>query len=91
MLGIASQITLQLIADKSKKRQAVTPEEELCLQDALGTNLLHLIGVQQALWHVRDDSSEYPMCHMLAEAMSNSIKAIAIAMPEEWRKEYLFF
>lgn len=69
----------------------MTPEEELCLQDSLDINLFHLVGVQQALWHVRDDSSEYPMCHMLAEAMSNSIKAIAIAMPEEWRKEYLFF
>lgn len=68
----------------------MTPEEELSLQDSLGINLLHLVGVQQALWHVRDDSTEYPMCHMLAETMSNSIKAIAEAMPEEWCKEDYF-
>lgn len=69
----------------------MTPEEELKLQDSLSSNLFHLVGVQQALWHVRDDSTEYPMCHMLAEAMSNSIKKIAEAMPEEWRRDLPLF
>lgn len=65
----------------------MTNEEELHLQDALNTNLFHLTGVQQALWHVREDSTEYPMCQMLAEAMSSSIKKIVQAMPEDWKGE----
>lgn len=70
---------------------AMTSEEELKLQDALTTSLFNLTGVQQALWHVREESSEYPMFQVLAESMSNNIKAIAEAMPEEWRKEILEF
>ena len=65
----------------------MTPEEDLTLQDALSTNLFHMIGIQQALWHVREDSTEYPMCHMLAAALSNNVMAIIEAMPEDWSKE----
>ena len=65
----------------------MTEGEELRLQDALTSQLFLLTGVQQALWHVRSDSSEYPMFQVLSDAMLRSINAIKEAMPEEWRKE----
>lgn len=68
------------------KTMTMSNEEELKLQDALTTSLFNLTGIQQALWHVREESSEYPMFQVLAESMSNNIKAIAEAMPEEWQK-----
>lgn len=61
-------------------------EEELKLEDALSTNLFLMVGVQQALWHIREDSSEYPLCQVLAGSLSNSLRAIVEAMPEEWQK-----
>lgn len=64
----------------------MTNKEELKLQDALTTGLFNLTGIQQALWHVREESSEYPMFQVLAESLSNNIKVIVEAMPEEWRK-----
>ena len=67
----------------------MTENEERKLQDALTTHLFFLTGVQQALWHVRQDSNEYPMFPVLAESMSNSIESIMEKMPEDWRNDLL--
>lgn len=68
----------------------MTKDEELRLQDALSANLFLLKGAQQALWHVREDCAEYPMCQLLAESIANNMKAIIEAMPSEWQEELPF-
>lgn len=68
----------------------MTPTEALQLQDILSTHLLHMTGVQKVLQNARDDSSDYAMCQMLSEAISNSIQKVMKAMPEEWRQDSLF-
>lgn len=67
----------------------MSEHEMMKLQDALVTHLFFLVGVQQALWHVRSESNEYPMLQVLSESMSNSISAIMEAMPAEWRNDLL--
>ena len=67
----------------------MTETEERRLRDALTTHLFFLTGVQQALWHVRQDSNEYPMFQVLAESMSNSLNTIMEAMPADWRNDLL--
>ena len=48
----------------------MTGEEELGMIDALNSSLDKMRGVEQALWHVRDESTDYEMCHMLAGVLS---------------------
>lgn len=69
----------------------MTDAEELVLGDVLTDSLRKLTGVQQALWHVRDDSTEYPMCQMLAGVVAESVNAILEVVPEEWRVERLCY
>ena len=62
----------------------MTGEEELGLIDALNSSLNKMRGVEQALWHVRDESTDYEMCHMLAGVLSECIGAVREAIPDEW-------
>lgn len=61
----------------------MTPTEALQLQDILSTHLLHMTGVQKVLQNARDDSSDYAMCQMLSEAISNvRVKFCGKSRPE---------
>lgn len=66
-------------------------KELLDLQDTIGNSLRGLSGVRQAMQNVRDDSTEYAMCQMLAGAVARNVDAIAGAVPKEWRSEMSFW
>lgn len=59
--------------------------EELVLRDTVSGAMHTLAGVAQALWHVREESTDYEMCHMLAGVVDDARLAVADAMPEAWR------
>lgn len=61
--------------------------EEVAFKDAVSGALHTLAGVAQALWHVRDESSDYEMCHMLARVVDETRADVADAMPGTWRSE----
>lgn len=58
--------------------------ELLILQDSIASSLRDLSGVRHALQNVRDDSTDYHLCQMLADVVSRNVDAIAGAVPEEW-------
>lgn len=62
----------------------MTREEELGLIDVLNSSLSKIKGIEQALWHVGDESSDYEMCHMLAGVLSGCVGAVRDAVPDEW-------
>lgn len=62
----------------------MTEAEEIALKDASSGALHALAGVAQALWHVRDESTDYEMCHMLAGVVDGVAESFAAAMPESW-------
>lgn len=66
------------------KGEGMTTEEELGLIDALNSSLNKIKGVEQALWHVGDESTDYEMCHMLAGVLSGCVGAVRDAVPDEW-------
>lgn len=59
--------------------------EELLLRDAVSGALHTLAGVAQALWHVRDESTDCEMCHMLAGVIDETRAGVIEAAPETWR------
>lgn len=54
------------------------------LRDALFSALHGLTGVEQALGHVTDVSTDYDMCQMLSKVVHDEIGKIRGAIPEEW-------
>ena len=54
------------------------------LRDALFSALHNLTGVEQALGHVTDVSTDYDMCQMLGKVVHDEIEKIEGAIPEEW-------
>lgn len=55
--------------------------------DALGNGLRGLTGVEQALGHVRDESTDYEMCQMLSSVVGSCVQSIMDAMPKGWVSE----
>lgn len=41
-------------------------------------------SVEQALWHMRNESADYKMRHMLAGVLSECIGAVWDAVADEW-------
>lgn len=66
-------------------------EELLKLQDAIGDSLRTFAGVEQALGHVGDESTDYPMCQMLSGVIHSAIQDVFGALPEEWEREKFLF
>lgn len=54
------------------------------LRDALFSTIHNLTGVEQALGHVTDVSTDYDMCQMLGKVVHDEIEKIEGAIPEEW-------
>lgn len=54
------------------------------LRDALFSAIHNLTGVEQALGHVTDVSTDYDMCQMLGKVVHDEIEIIEGAIPEEW-------
>lgn len=54
------------------------------LRDALFSALHGLSGVEQALGHVTDVSTDYGMCQMLSKVVHDEIEKIQDAIPEGW-------
>lgn len=61
--------------------------EEMLLAEALGNGLRGLTGVEQALGHVRDESTDYEMCQMLSDVVGSCVESIMDAMPKGWASE----
>lgn len=62
----------------------MTESEEMMLAEALGNSLRGLTGVEQALGHVRDESTDYEMCQMLSGVVGSYVESIMDAMPKGW-------
>ena len=54
------------------------------LRDALFSAIHNITGVEQALGHVTDVSTDYDMCQMLGKVVHDEIEKIEGAIPEEW-------
>ena len=54
------------------------------LRDALFSAIHNLTGVEQALGHVTDVSTDYDMCQMLSKVIHDEIEKIQGAIPDEW-------
>ena len=54
------------------------------LRDAIYSAIHNLTGVEQALGHVTDVSTDYDMCQMLGKVVHDEIEKIEGAIPEEW-------
>lgn len=54
------------------------------LRDALFSAIRNLTGVEQALGHVTDVSTDYDMCQMLSKVLHDEIEKIQDAIPEGW-------
>lgn len=65
----------------------MTDSEEMLLAEALGNGLRELAGVEQALGHVRDESTDYEMCQMLSGVDGSCVEYIMDAMPKRWIAE----
>ena len=48
------------------------------------SSIHNLTGVEQALGHVTDVSTDYDMCQMLGKVVHDEIEKIEGAIPEEW-------
>lgn len=59
-------------------------KEMLELRDVLFSSLHALAGVEQALGHVTDVSTDYDMCQMLSRVVHDEIERIQGAIPNEW-------
>ena len=59
-------------------------KDEFHLRDVLFCSLHNLTGVQQALGHVTDVSTDYEMCQMLSKVVHDELEKIRNAIPEEW-------
>lgn len=58
--------------------------DELRFQDTIYAALNNLKGVSQALMLVTDDATNYYMCQLFSEDISDEIDKILEACPEEW-------
>ncbi len=54
------------------------------LRDALFSAIHNLTGVEQALGHVTDVSTDYDMCQMLSKVLHDEVEKIQDAIPEGW-------
>ena len=54
------------------------------LRDALFSAIHNRTGVEQALGHVTDVSTDYDMCQMLSKVLHDEIEKIQDAIPEGW-------
>lgn len=48
-------------------------------------------GVEQALGHVTDESTDYYMCQMLRNVMHDEIDKVFAAHPEPWASEIFVY
>lgn len=71
--------------ERDERRCEMEGSEELVLRDAISGALHTLAGVAQALWQVREESTDYELCHMLAGVVDGSRAGIIEAMPESWQ------
>lgn len=62
-------------------------EKELVLYDAVSGALHTLAGVAQALWQVREESTDCELCHMLGGVVDGVSRSIRDAFPEEWERK----
>lgn len=60
---------------------------EIAFKDAVSGALRTLAGVSQALWQVREESTDCEMCHMLADVVDGAARSVRDAMPEDWGRE----
>lgn len=65
----------------------MTESEEMLMIEALSNGLRELTGVEQALGHVRDESTDYEMCQMLSGVVGSCVRSIVEAMPKGWLSE----
>lgn len=61
--------------------------EELRLYDCLMSAMATFSGVEQALGHVSDVSTDYELCQMLSGVMHAEIQKVGNAFPDVWKKE----
>lgn len=61
--------------------------EELRLYDCLTSAMTTFSGVEQALGHVSDVSTDYEMCQMLSGVMHAEIQKVGNALPDRWKKD----
>lgn len=69
----------------------MSEEQKLILQDKLGDALRVFAGVEQALGHVGDTSTDYYMCQMLSNVMHAEIAKVFAALPEGWECESFIY
>lgn len=60
---------------------------EIAFKDSVSSALRTLAGVSQALWQVREESTDCEMCHMLADVVDRAARSVRDAMPEDWGRE----
>lgn len=59
----------------------------LNLQDRVGDALRVFAGVEQALGHVGEESTDYFMCQMLSNVMHEEIAKVFTVLPKDWKCE----
>lgn len=65
--------------------------EMLKLQDKIGDALRVFAGIEQALGHVGEESTDYMMCQMLSNVMHTEIEKVFSALPESWECEAFIY
>lgn len=70
-----------------RKEQIISDEEQLILQDKLGDALRIFAGVEQALGHVGEESTDYCMCQMLSNVLHAEIAKVFAVLTEGWKCE----
>lgn len=62
--------------------------EQLRLYDALIAALKTFTGVEQALGHVSDVSSDYEMCQTLSGVLHDEVERVREAFPKCWEEGF---
>lgn len=62
--------------------------EQLRLYDALVAALKSVTGVEQALGHVTDVSSDYEMCQTLSSVLHDEVERVREAFPKCWEEGF---